>query len=1104
MPSQISPQLLSQVLFGGERVPTDQQADVIATGMEPLLVVAGAGAGKTETMATRVVWLVANGYVDPDQVLGLTFTRKAAQQLGQRFRKQFGLLAGSPKLRDLDPSGELAHKLQTQQPTAMTYDSYANQLVKEFGLLAPVEPSVRIITDAELYGIAHELVRSFRGTISGGRSPATITERLIELMKKFNSELVDRDEVAELTRVFRDTLLESPLARKRKGATHLKDIEKWIKAQQQRLELLPLVADLEAELAARGVATFDQLMASAARLTLHHPRVAESQRSRYRVVMLDEYQDTSHTQRILLSHLFGSAGAAGTSVAVTAVGDPMQSIYRFRGASMDNLAKFVEDFQTRDATGKLRPAQRKELTTSWRNPVRVLAAANTVSEGLFRDQRQRQLAAGDGALGTGEFVRPVGELESRDGAPDGDVSFHFFPSREAEISALVERMDSEYRACTDAGRTLSAAVLVRKNSHAAPISEALSERGIPNEVVGVAGLLAIPEVADLVALATMLIRPGHNAAALRILAGPLVGLGTADLLAVQRRARNLIGQPEREPVAADPLERLRQELAEVTAAPPEHLAGLTDAVADLGEPENYSEQGYARLYELSARLRRLRTYSLGKPLTDLFADIEAEFGLRTEVLSRPGVNALVGAVHLDKFAEVVGTFQGGSLGALLDYLELARQHEGGLESGEITAAEDRVQILTIHKSKGLEWDVLAVVHANKSTFKAQGSTFLTQPALVPSEDDLLEGDNQTELKNSGEALISEDRMDEEEEAQRLFYVALTRAKQALWVSGSGDPSKSERTRKDQVPYEPFDNLVNQHPDLRGTWQLTADTDGDAEAVARPAPEGTFPAYRVDDDVARGATDVYKALARLANGDNEAAAPGETFEFWEREVDALIEEHRALATPEVTVSLPGELTATDLVSLRTDPAEFARRLRRPVPFKPNTFAKRGTAFHEWLERRAQGQALLDADELPGVGDDPVSADELAELKATFLGSEWAQRVPSFVEHPFVLSLGRHMVRGRMDAVFAQPDGSWLVLDWKTGQQPSTARARRDVEIQLAVYREAWRRIADDGMPVAAAFYYVRSDHTFAPSTLPDGEDLVRLLDEAGDSGEPDGH
>lgn len=1061
----ISARLLSQVLHGAARLPTPQQEDITQAPTGPLLVVAGAGAGKTETMASRVVWMVANGLVSPDQVLGLTFTRKAAQQLGQRIRSQFATLAGSPKIRDLDPSGQLATTLTTVPPSVSTYDSYAGQLIREYGLLVPVEPDARLITQAELYSIAHRVVVDYPGRLSAEQGVAAVTETLLKLVTEMDNELFTVEQVAEESRGYADLIETLPKAPRQRDALSQK-VQKWVDAQRLRVEYLPLAAALKEELHRLGVVTFNEQMSVAAKLARDQPAVRASQRTRFRVVMLDEYQDTSHAQRVLLSHLFGRP--AGTdwdvdeSLTVTAVGDPMQAIYGWRGATVENLEEFVNDFPVADG-----PAPKKQLTTSWRNPGGVLSLANAVSDAVF-----------------GDAPRPVEKLQPRAGAGDGEIALGLFAEQDEEIAFVADRLAEEFHAAQETGEAFSGAVLVRKNRHSVPMAEALAERGIPHEIVGLGGLLEVPEVADLVALATMLIRPGDNRAALRILSGPLVGLGLADLVALHRRARNLGGGVERVELPEDPVERLKVQLAEVTADPPDQVVGLADAVADLGERSRYSPEGVARLERLSSGLRYVRQYSLGKSLSDLFADIEHTFGLRTEALARPGVT---GTVHLDQFADTVAAYHGDTLGGLLDYFSLAREHEDGLSPGEVTVRSDRVQILTAHKAKGLEWDVVAVLHADATTYRAQASTFLTNVHRLPDED-LLEGaeeavETRRDFETAAEAYLLRERGSVAEENARLFYVAITRTERVLIVTATDEP------------YEHFALLAAEAPDAVVTWAApeadAADEEAEeaAEAPAEEeAPTAPFPDFTVDPDTAAGAELVHQALEQLP-----PARSGETHDFWEREVDALIEEHRALSAPEVEVELPGELTATDLVSLKADPVQFARRQRRPVPFKPNTYAKRGTAFHQWLEDRFGATALLDEEQLPGIDEEPVDAQQLEELKDAFLESEWAERTPAYVEQPFEVRIGDAIVRGRMDAIFRRPDGAWVIVDWKTGRPPQGA-ALRTAEIQLAVYREAWSALLDDpDATVDAAFHYVSTGFTLAPTRLPDGEQLRELLE-----------
>ncbi|WIM68303.1 UvrD-helicase domain-containing protein [Corynebacterium breve] len=1081
--AKISPADLARAL-GLKFPPTEEQAEVIGAEPGPLLVVAGAGAGKTDTMASRVVWLVANGYVRPDEILGLTFTRKAAQELGRRIRDRLGILASKEEsfLRDLDPTGELAKNLEVITPTVSTYDSYAGDLVREYGLLVPVEPDARIITAAELNSIAYDVVTNYKGSLRADNSIGTVTSNLLKLMNEMGNSLIDVERIREDAHAFVATTDDLPKG-PRQRSEMTKPLQKWRNVQELRTEYLPLVDELKKELRNRGVVTFNEQMSVAAQLAQTHAVVGASQRRRFRVVMLDEYQDTSHAQRVLLRSLFGeNRGAHDVDdhpLTVTAVGDPMQAIYGWRGATAENLQAFVDDFPQPDGT----PAPKKQLLVSWRNPPEVLALANRVSEAV---------------LGTNENTRAVKSLTHNPYKETGDVKLGFFPSEDEEIAYVADRLAEKYRSFADSEdikEVFSAAILVRKNRHSLEFAEALEERGVPYEVVGLAGLLDVPEVADVVAIATMMSRPQDSQAALRILAGPHCGLGVHDIKALASRARNLAGEqtPEEsleQPEHLDPMDKLRAQLDALvaqgvqSAAHAEQLSGLTDAVADLGEEDRYSEKGLRRLKRLAARLRYLRTYSLGKRLPDLFADIISVFGIRTEVLAR---QSAAGTIHLDRFADEVAKYPGASLDGLLDFFALAKEHEDGLDPGNVTVTANCVQILTAHKAKGLEWGTVAVVHADASTYDAQAETFLTQVQRLPDEEftAVAEADDKAEFEALGKEYLKEVRANNQEEATRLFYVAITRAEDDLIVTGGQKVSRN----KFVGPYEHFESIKKLVPDEDIVAWAHADGDAENQKAEKPAPVveiGKWPQVFVDKQAEAAAADVASALQNLPG-----AQEGELFGLWERDTTSLIDEHQALSQADVAVEMPGELTASDVVSIQADPEQFARRARRPVPFKPNAYAKRGTAFHEWLEDFFGERPLLDENELPGNDESDVDGAILAELKASFEKSHWARKTPQFIEHPFEIAIGNSVVRGRMDAVFYEDD-AWWVVDWKTGQKPQ-GRDMDTAKIQLAVYREAWQRIVNDDKDVHTVFYYVRSGEDFAPDHLPDRVELEDLLE-----------
>ncbi|KJR03067.1 ATP-dependent helicase, partial [Gordonia sihwensis] len=476
--------------------PTPEQVEVIEAPLEPMLVVAGAGAGKTETMASRVVWLVANRLVGPEEVLGLTFTRKAASELAARIRRRLSMLAGSPALLEWDPGGELASRLRSADAEVSTYHAYAGRLIADYGLLLPVEPTATLLSETELWQLAFSVVASWPGELKTTKVPASVTEAVLRLYSEMAEHLVGVDDLrAAGTDLYRlvDTLPKGP-GQRAEPNKKLRDIQAVI---DERRELIPLVSALREAMAAQGALDFGSQMSLAARLVSEHPEVVDAERAGIKAVLLDEYQDTGHSQRILLSVLFGGHSVGGRrAIAVTAVGDPIQSIYGWRGASAANLPRFARDFPRPDS----RDAHRRELLTSWRNCRGALYLANRTSEEL----RRRGV--------------PVSVLRARPDAPAGTVRLALTETVVEERSWIADRIEDYYTSAQrDGVAPPTTAILVRRNEDSAPLAAELERRGIPAEVVGIGGLLHVPEITDIVATLRLMADPMAGTAAMRLL-----------------------------------------------------------------------------------------------------------------------------------------------------------------------------------------------------------------------------------------------------------------------------------------------------------------------------------------------------------------------------------------------------------------------------------------------------------------------------------------------------------------------------------------------------------------------------------------------------------
>ena len=1064
--------------------PTPEQVAVISAPIEPTLVVAGAGAGKTETMAARVVWLVANGLVTPDRVLGLTFTRKAARQLSDRVRARLRRLAGSPLLDSVDPSGERRLGVLSGEPTVLTYHAYAGRIVSEHGLRLPVEPGSRLLTETASWQLAHRVVSTWTQDLDTDRVPATVTGYLLKLAGELAEHLLEPDALRGHARWLVGIIENAPKA-KRQGDALPEKLLEVIAAQRLRVALLPLVEEYGVAKRRIGALDFADQMAAAAIVASTHPQVPLGERERYGAILLDEYQDTGHSQRVLLRSLFGDPDLK--IVPVTAVGDPAQAIYGWRGASAANLPRFTEDFP-RVQDGKRVPARRFGLMTSFRNPPEVLALAN-VAAGPLR-------AAG----------LDVDDLRPMAGAAPGDVRCALWEDIAQEREWLAEQIARRWFAYTEAtGAPPTAAVLVRRRADMPELAAALRARDLPVEVVGIGGLLAEPEVRDLVSALRLLVDPLAGTAAARLLTGSRWRLGAADIAALWARAGELGGGR-----AGKPQSDVDGQLGALAdALPPEQAeqAGLADALDDPGDPAGYSMDGYRRLRLLGGELALLRR-RLDAPLPELVADVERTLLLDIEAMARP---TRIGRVHLDAFADVVSDYAMASpsatLPALLDYLAIAEKEEDGLEPGEVDVADDRVQVLTVHAAKGLEWQLVGMPHLVSGVFPGRRRTadWLRSVTELPADlrGDaadlpplrLAEGDDRKAVTDALElhsAQFEERRLVED---RRLFYVGLTRAQHGLFVSGHW---WGEGGLKPKGP-SPF--LTEIHEAMAAAdppiGSIDHWADPPEEDEPNPLSEMVTSAVWPHDPlgnrrlaVIRGAELVHTAMS---DADPEPVDEADDPEGWARDVDVLLAERAAASGRREQVRLPEQLTVSQLVQLAADPVALARRLRRPLPFPPNPSTRRGTAFHAWLEQRFGAHRLLDVDELPGAADDDAAPDDrLDELRTAFLASVWADRTPYDVEVAFETEIAGITLRGRMDAVYADVDGGWTVVDWKTGAMPedSAAAARA---VQLAAYRLAWASLSGSPLRmVRAAFHYVARNTTVRPVDLLDADGLRALI------------
>ncbi|MFD9031563.1 UvrD-helicase domain-containing protein [Streptomyces sp. NPDC059567] len=1106
---------------------TPEQTACIIAPPAPQVIVAGAGSGKTTVMAARVVWLVGTGQVAPEQVLGLTFTNKAAGELAERVRTAL-VRAG---VTDPDvispPHPSPGHHPSTTpvpadpsyspgEPRISTYHAFAGQLLTDHGLRIGLEPTSRLLADATRYQLAARVLREAPGPYPAlTKSFPTLVSDLLALDAELAEHLVRPEELKAY-----DTDLLDALARAKLSNADLRKVPETAAA---RRELLDLVIRYRAAKRSRDLLDFGDQIALSAELATTRAEVGAILRDEFRVVLLDEYQDTSVAQRLLLSGLFG----AGTGHAVTAVGDPCQAIYGWRGASVANLDDFPTHFPYADGS----PATRYALSENRRSGGRLLDLANGLATPL------RAMHAGVEAL------RPAPGAER-----DGSVRIALLPTHAEEIDWLADSLAHLVRTGKEPGEI---AVLCRTATDFPAIQAALVARDVPVEVVGLSGLLHLPEIADLVAVCEVLQDPGANASLVRLLTGPRWRIGPRDLALLGRRARLLVHRERGGDGDAD--QRLAAAVEGVDPAEVISLADALDTFLDSGGEEDglpFSAEARVRFARLAAELRTLRS-SLADPLMDVLHRVLSTTGLEVELSASPHALAARRRETLSNFLDIAAGFASldgeATLLAFLGFLRTAAQYEKGLDNA-LPGGENTVKVLTAHKSKGLEWDVVAVPGLVSAQFPSTRSreSWTSQPQVLPHA---LRGDTATlpsvttwdaaSLKSFKEAM----RDHQHTEELRLGYVTFTRPRSLLLGSAHwwGPAQKKPRGPSDFL-HALYDHCAAGFGEIEA-WADEPEKDAENPSLTEHLADQAWPLPLDGTSLHRrrkAAEQVRAALwaqpvdAPPAQGpapqdpedpwpeeepvweedpfwDEEPPADGipaprepetpttpedrKTIASWDRDLTALTTELRRARATTRDVLLPAYLSASQVLRLAADPDGFARDLARPMPRPPQPAARRGTRFHAWVESRFEELPLpmLGPDELPGgeeFAGEPEIVDErdLDALKDAFALTPYAHRTPYRVEVPVHLSLAGRVVRGRIDAVYRDPDtGAYEIVDWKT------SHLRTADPLQLAIYRLAWAEqhgLAPDD--VAAAFVYVRTGEVVRPRTLPGRAELEGIL------------
>ena len=935
-------------------VPSPEQRAIIEHGLEPLRVTAGAGTGKTTTLAYRMVRLMDRSGILPEEVLGVTFTNKAADELAQRIRR-----------------ARTATSTPGQEVDVFTYHGFATHLLGTYGLLVGMERDTRIITPTLTRQMLRECVIATPFEAVDITNVTGVIDSLVKLSGELADNLIRPDELL---------------------AVAPKD-----EVEVRRAELAAALVEFERAKRELGVRDYGDLIRLAVELVRDHPGVTERIRARYRCVLLDEYQDTNPAQRELFAGLFGR------NAAVTAVGDLDQTIYEWRGASPANFESFPGRFRRKDGS----EAQTLRLSFNRRSGDRILALANRIRTRI-------------------SVTDPAADLVALGSTPPGEVhaAWYHDARREAEeIARETHRLHEAGVAWSDI------AVLFRRNRDIELVRLALEEHDVPLQVTDLGGLLQVPEIVELHAWLRLLADPEDGPALVRILLGSRFRLGMSDLAPLSRWVADQSHHTDDRVLGHTFVEAL------------EHLDTM-----------EVTERTRESLEEFRCLHRTLLTESQGTGLSELARLILSRTGAWQEIDAMPAPSDLSARLNVHRFLDFTehwNPLEGRpALEAFLDQLELIRDDPAEQLDAARIGDEDAVTLITVHRAKGLEWRAVFLPALCRGSFPASPRRLL-DPALcdftLPAHlriDAEIRAHLDPSLDNKTRREWLRDRHYDQE--WRLAYVATTRAKEYLYLSGAHWYGVPQTHKKPSMPSD----LLEMARDLS---RVVID-----QWITEPPPRPEtlrFPIPQPGPDPILGVT-WEEALHRVAAYPDWAGRRAEDLGIGDLYDEAVAEfEQTLLDLPE-----PGEpdpvpdrttVSVTGLVTYAGCPKRYFWSEVDRLPRRPGPAARRGTRLHRRIELHNRG--MVPFDDLEGDLYDRSPDEESAGPVSTgggwraFLGSPYATRTPIYVEVPFELRLSADIcIRGRVDAVYPHGDQGWEIVDFKSGRRSN--RASNDVQLQ----------------------------------------------------------
>ncbi len=740
-------------------VLNSSQKKAVEYGEGPLLIIAGAGTGKTRVITQRISYLIDSGRAESNEILALTFTQKAAQEMEERV--------------------DIALPYGFTDVWISTFHSFCDQILRQEAIHLGIDPDYVLMTSAQEYLYFRKHLYDFDiENLRPHGNPTKFIGAILSHFSRLGDECVAVDDYAAFVKAMKDS----------------KDVDAELKERYE--ELSELFRQYNEQKTKDSRLGFSDLVPLTVKLLKEHKSVLDRYRKKFKYVLVDEFQDTNYAQNELLKTLISANGN------ITVVGDDDQAIYKFRGAAVSNILDFKETFSQYEKvvlTKNYRSCQEildQSYSLIKRNNPDRLEVKEDIDKKLQRvyPQLPKERNTGNDSVSDQQIGLDIYDKDV-DVPTDNTICSHdavrrMHAENDVDEAELVVR-EIENLVNEEGLNYSDIAILVRANNHADQFISSLRYHGIPFQFTGPKGLYNRPEIKDLIAMLRIIVDYTDDASMYRILTieSESKSLLPREFIDIQRLSKKekasifellerIVGKPVDKPEYLDRSDEHEDR-------------DFNEVIEEKINSDNYRKL-FDRLFDKKSQLwieklltsfqKAFEMASEGRSVGEVLYEMLTRLGYLDELVAERSIREEWKIQNISKFFKHLKSFEGesenGSVFEFMEYLDYA------LEIGESPTVDpvdmidfDAVNISTVHGAKGLEFPAVFMVNLVSSRFPSRNMS-----DTLPIPEELIK-----ETLPEGDEHIQEER--------RLFYVGMTRAERFLYLTSADYYGDGVRKKK---------------------------------------------------------------------------------------------------------------------------------------------------------------------------------------------------------------------------------------------------------------------------------------------------------------------